>query len=104
VRVLKENPALAGFFVYRDLDEKQILMVLVFTLVIAGLGVVLGSQSFRIGDSIGSLKGMNARTMAFIALPFIFIIYFIVNYLRKKNEDRKWKQAILRTRSMKHDS
>jgi preprotein translocase subunit SecG len=79
------------------------LLGLVFAVVVAGLGILISGQSIRFGEGAGSLKGMNARTMAFIALPFIFIIYFFVNYLRKKNEDRKWKKAILRTRSKKHE-
>jgi hypothetical protein len=83
--------------------KKNVLLGLVFAVVVAGLGILISGQSIRFGEGVASLKGMNARTMAFIALPFIFIIYFVVNYLRKKNEDRKWKQAILRTRSKKHE-
>jgi len=39
--------------------------------------------------------------MAFIALPFMVGLFVTVTYIRKKIEERKWKNALLKTRVRK---
>jgi hypothetical protein len=83
------------------LMHKKLLLGAGFVIVIfvAGLGFIMSKNSIGLGEALGSLKELNTRVVILIALPFIVVLYVAVNYLRKKNEERKWKHALLKTRA-----
>jgi hypothetical protein len=83
--------------------KKNLWLGMVIAVLVAGLGLVIGSDSIRFDDSFGALKKINPRIMSLILLPFFGAVYFAVTYLRKRNEERKWRNALLRTRSRKRE-
>lgn len=80
----KNKVLLAGFF------------IVVF---IAGMLVIINQKSIGFDELIRSLNDLNPRFLSLIALPFIALILVLGIYLRRKNEERKWKKAILKTRA-----
>ena len=66
---------------------------------IAGVLVIVSNASVGFGELLGSLREMNPRVMSLIALPVIAVLFVLGAYLRKKNEERKWKKALLKTRA-----
>ena len=83
--------------------KKNLWLGLVIAVLVAGLGVVISGESMRFGEAFGSMKGLNARMMGLIALPFIAALFFAGTYLRKKNVERKWKNAMLKSRARKQN-
>ena len=81
--------------------KKSLLFSLLFAILIAAVGILIGGDTIRFDNGFGSVRGINSRTMAIIALPFVFLLYLLWNYLRKKSEDRKWKKAILESQARK---
>jgi hypothetical protein len=69
----------------------------------AGLGVIISNESIGFSELLRSLKELDPRIMGFIALPFLAALFVLAAYLRKKNEERKWKQALLKTRAKKQN-
>jgi len=84
--------------------KKHIMLGVVIAVAVAGVGIIIGSQSVRFGGDFGSARGINSRVMAVVALPFVFLLYLLRGYLRKKIEDRKWKNAILESHANKQKS
>ena len=85
-----------------DVNRNKILLLSFFIVVfLAGLGVIISNESISFGDFLGSLKELNPRVMSLIALPLLAALFVLGAYLRKKNEERKWKQALLKTRAKK---
>jgi len=80
------------------LMKKNLLLGVVVAVLVAGLGVMINSESIRFGESPGSLRELNPRILGLILLPFIAVLFVAGTYLRKKNEERKWKAALLKTR------
>jgi Tfp pilus assembly protein PilN len=81
--------------------KKNLLLGVVVAVLVVGMGVIISSESNRFGESLASLKGLSPRLMAFIALPFMAGLFVTVTYIRKKIEERKWKNALLKTRVRK---
>ena len=87
-----------------DVTRNKILLLSFFVVVfLAGLGVIISNKSISFSDFLGSLKGLNPRVMSLIALPLLAVLFVLGAYLRKKNEERKWKQALLKTRAKKQN-
>jgi len=76
------------------------IFVLIFVI---GLGVIISNEHVSFSELIRSLSNSGPRVLSLLALPVIAIAFVIGVYLRKKNEERKWKQALLRTRAKKND-
>ena len=83
--------------------KKNLLLGVVVAVLVAGLGAIISSKSNSFGKSLGSLKGLSPRLMALIALPFMAGLFVAETYLRKKIEERKWKNAQLKTRVKKQN-
>ena len=66
---------------------------------VAGVIVIISRESVGFGELFGSLSEMNPRIMSLIALPAIAVLFVLATYLRRKNEERKWKKALLKTRA-----
>ena len=82
--------------------NKHLILGVAIAVLVAGLGVMISSESIRFGEALGSMRGSNPRIMALIILPFIVVLFVVGAYLRKKNEERKWKNALRKTRSGKY--
>ena len=84
------------------MTKNKILLVGFFIVVfIAGVLVIISNASVGFGELFGSLSEMNPRIMSLLALPVIAVLFVLGAYLRKKNEERKWKNALLKTRAKK---
>ena len=82
------------------MTKNKILLVGFFIVVfIAGVIVIISKASVGFGELFGSLSEMNPRIMSLLALPVIAVLFVLGVYLRKKNEERKWKKALLKTRA-----
>ena len=70
---------------------------------VIGTVAMISIDSIKIGDVFNSLGGMSPRVMSLAVLPLIVILVVVGIYLRKKNEERMWKNAILKTRANKQN-
>ena len=100
-KVFGPSPFDGALIIQESLMKKSLLFSLIFAVLIAGVGVLISGESIRFGNGFGSVRGINSRTLAIIALPFVFLLYLLVNYLRKRSEERKWKKAILDSQARK---
>lgn len=66
-----------------------------------GLGVILTNENADFTDLLRWVSDSGPRVLSILALPFIAILFVLGVYLRKKNEERKWKQALRKTRAKK---
>ena len=81
--------------------HKIVLSGIFAAIFIAGLLVIVSSESISLREFIGSFQELNPRVMSLIALPVIALLFVLGTYLHKKREERKWKKALLRTRARK---
>ena len=79
--------------------NKVLIASIFIAIFVAGLSVIFSNQSISFGELFGSLSEMNPRIMSLLALPVIAVLFVLGVYLRKKNEERKWKKALLKTRA-----
>lgn len=79
--------------------NKILIAGIFFAVFVIGLGIILSNKSIGPGEFFSSLQELNPRVMSLIALPVIAILFVLGVYLRKKNEERKWKKALMRTRA-----
>ena len=85
--------------------NKHVLLGILFTVILlAGLGVILGNAHIGFSEFLRSFSDISPRILGLIALPFIALAFVLGVYLRKKNEERKWKQALLKTRAKKQNN
>ena len=81
--------------------KKKILVGIggIITVFFAGLGIIMSKNSIGFGELLRSTKELNPRVMSILVLPFIAVVFVAVTYLRKKSEERRWKNALLKTRA-----
>jgi hypothetical protein len=79
--------------------NKILIAGIFFAVFVIGLGIILSNKHIGPGEFFSSLRELNPRVMSLIALPIIAILFVLGVYLRKKNEERKWKKALKRTRA-----
>ena len=79
--------------------NKILIAGIFFAVFVIGLGIILSNKSIGPDEFFSSLKELNPRVMSLIALPVIAILFVLGVYLRKRNEERKWKKALMRTRA-----
>lgn len=78
------------------------MVIGVFALIfVVGLGVIITNKHVSFTELLRSLSDSGPRVLGLLALPVIAVLFVLGVYLRKKNEERKWKQALLRTRAKK---
>ena len=66
---------------------------------VAGLGVIFSNESVSFNEIMRALNDLNPRVLSLLALPFIAVIFGLGIYLRKRREDRMWKNAVKKTHS-----
>jgi len=81
--------------------SKLLLLGLFFLVFLLGLVVIIIHDSVSFSGILRSLSNLSPRVMSLIALPFIALLLVLGVYLRRKNEERKWKQALKKTRAKK---
>jgi preprotein translocase subunit SecG len=81
--------------------HKLLLSGIFIVIFIAGLAVIISNKSVSPGEFIASFQDLNPRFMSLLALPVIALLFVLGAYWRKKNEERKWKKALLKTRARK---
>ena len=79
--------------------NKYVVLGIFFVIFLAGLGVIISNEGVGPDELLRALSDLNPRLLSLLALPFIAILFVLGIYLRKKNEERKWKNALLKTRS-----
>jgi Tfp pilus assembly protein PilN len=83
--------------------KKKLLLGVIVAVLATGLGVIISSESIGFGEALGSPKKLSPRLMALVALPFMAGLFVAGTYLRKKIQERKWKNALLQTRARKQN-
>ena len=81
--------------------NKYVVLGIFFVIFVVGLGVILSSESVSFNELMRSFSDMSPRTMSLLALPFIAVLFVLGMYLRKRSEDRMWKNAFKETRAKK---
>jgi preprotein translocase subunit SecG len=79
--------------------NKYVLLGVFFVIFVAGLGVIFSNQSVSFNDVMRALGDLSPRVLSLLALPFVAVIFVLGIYLRKKSEDRMWKNAVKKTHS-----
>jgi len=79
--------------------NKYVVVGIIFVIVVAGLGVILSNESVSFSDLMRSLSGLSPRVLGLLALPFIAVLFVLGMYLRRRSEDRMWKNAFKETRA-----
>ena len=69
-----------------------------------GRGVIITNENAGFSDLLRWVNDSGPLVLSILALPFIAILFVLGVYLRKKNEERKWKQALKKTRAKKNTS
>ena len=83
--------------------NKNLLIGVAIVIFVTGTAVMIASDSIRLGDVVNSISELSPRVLSMAVLPFIVVLIVVGNYLRKKNEERKWKRALLKTRADKQN-
>ena len=83
--------------------NKNLLLGVAIVIFVTGTVVMIASDSIRFGDVLNSLSGLSPRVLSLVVLPFVVVLIVVGLYLRKKNEERKWKNALLKTRAEKQN-
>ena len=79
--------------------NKYVVLGIFFVIFVAGLGVILSNESVSFSDLMRSLSGLSPRVLGLLALPFIAVLFVLGMYLRRRSEDRMWKNAFKETRA-----
>ncbi len=64
---------------------------------VAGLGVIFSNESVSFNELMRSLSGLSPRVLSLLALPFVAVLFVLGIYLRRRSEDRMWKNALKKT-------
>lgn len=88
-----------------DSEEKSLnvnfLVGLAIGAIVLSTLMVIASDSIEIGDFFDQLSKMNRRALSLASLPFIVALIVLAGYMRKRKEERMWKEALLKTRAKK---
>ena len=83
--------------------NKYVVIGIFALIFVAGLGVIITNEHVSFSELVRSISDSGPRVLSLLALPVIAVVFVLGVYLRRKNEERKWKQALLRTRTKKKD-
>ncbi len=62
-----------------------------------GLGVIFSNESVSFNELMRSLSDLSPRVLSLLALPFVAVLFVLGIYLRRRSEDRMWKNALKET-------
>jgi preprotein translocase subunit SecG len=79
--------------------NKYVILGVIFVIFVAGLGVIFSNESVSFNELMRALSDLRPRVLSLLALPFIAVIFVLGIYLRKRREDRMWKNAVKKTQS-----
>ena len=83
--------------------NKYVVIGIFALIFVVGLGVIITNEHVSFSELVRSISDSGPRVLGLLALPVIAVLFVLGVYLRRKNEERKWKQALLRTRAKKKD-
>ena len=79
--------------------NKYVVLGVFFVIFVAGLGVIFSNESVSFNELMRSLSGLSPRVLSLLALPFVAVLFVLGIYLRRRNEDRMWKNALKETQA-----
>jgi hypothetical protein len=79
--------------------NKNVLIAIAIATLTIGTVAMFAIESISVRDVLNALSGMSPRVMSLAVLPLIIVLVVIGIYLRKKNEERMWKNAVLKTKA-----
>ena len=77
--------------------KKYVVLGIFFVIFVAGLGVIISNESVSFNELMRSLSGLSPRVLSLLVLPFIAVLFVLGIYLRRRSEDRMWKNALKET-------
>ena len=77
--------------------NKYVVLGTFFVIFVAGLGVIFSIESVSFNELMLSLSGLSPRVLSLLALPLIAVLFVLGIYLRRRREDRMWKNALKKT-------
>ena len=83
--------------------NKYVVIGIFALIFVVGLGVIITNEHVSFSELVRSISDSGPRVLGLLALPVIAVLFVLGVYLRRKNEEHKWKQALLRTRAKKKD-
>jgi hypothetical protein len=83
--------------------KKKLLLGAAIAIFVSGTVLMIADDSISFDDVLKSLSGLSPRVLSLVVLPFIVVLIVVGNYLRKKNQERMWKDALLKTRAKKQN-
>ena len=79
--------------------NKYVVLGIFFVIFVAGLAVIFSNESVSFNEIMRSLSDLNPRVLSLLALPFIAVLFALGIYLRRRREDRMWKNALKDTQA-----
>jgi hypothetical protein len=79
--------------------NKYVVLGIFFVIFVAGLGVIFSNESVSFNELMRSLSGLSPRVLSLLALPFVAVLFVLGIYLRRRREDRMWKNALKETQA-----
>ena len=77
--------------------NKYVVLGIFFVIFVAGLGVIFSNESVSFNELMRSLSDLSPRVLSLLALPFVAVLFALGIYLRRRSEDRMWKNALKKT-------
>ncbi len=77
--------------------NKYVVLGIFFVIFVVGLGVIFSNESVSFNEIMRSLSGLSPRVLSLLALPFVAVLVVLGIYLRRRSEDRMWKNALKET-------
>ena len=77
--------------------KKYVVLGIFFVIFVAGLGVIISNETVSFNELMRSLSGLSPRVLSLLVLPFIAVLFVLGIYLRRRSEDRMWKNALKET-------
>lgn len=83
------------------MNKHLLLGILFIVIFMVGLGVIFSNESVSFNEFMRALNDLNPRVLSVLALPLVAALFVLGIYLRRRREDRMWKNAVKKTRSKK---
>lgn len=79
--------------------NKFVLLGIFLVVFVAGLGVIFINEAVSFNQIMRAVSDLSPRVLSLLALPFVVAIFGLGIYLRRRREDRMWKNAVKKTRT-----